>query len=568
MLLLDKLNEIQSIIKESESISSDPEKVDSNIHSLDEHLGSIPMSVRNQRVQRMLQQEIDALRSELREASLEKDELERRINQVSPHSSTSNQKDYDELVSEYREIMDKINKLNDLLRYAEQRKNISYKTDNIGNISYISSYNRSFNIGNIYNIYLLRILNKYGPPGPPPEGRNHLRWHEPTHRWRNPANWDESYEHPSEKPAIKLSYDKVISVLKNFDNLDNSFTKYLDSYSGTLTNIDSAVVQAHLLSDRSQNRFKEGNYDKSIDDLTDAGDIIATNEENLRLAHKKSQEEYDSDVHLQLAQLGVDVDKVNEQIKNEVYRQDIINKLKVIGGDNDDYVNEVQDSFDKINKKFGLAIKRLFKINNEYSSRRAPDSYIKRELEDARKKLNTTQWGTRKGLHDAISKIDRVSDEAGKSRSLTNVKNSMVELSDYMKSHEDLIMFDSVGFNTDQRAIGTGNKLEIDDSFDREWEPVIQVHSSIKGYKPFKYGEKRIKSMKNISEGYRSILDNLKPDFQQKFQESVESIPPKIFPKHLWERITKRYTREPPANVLAFLIVMMVVIFKRIQVKK
>ena len=62
------------------------------------------------------------------------------------------------------------------------------------------------------------------PPGPPPNP--HWVWHEETRRWRNPANWEESVEHPKAveesdwnhprfsdlEASGKVTYDALVDI--------------------------------------------------------------------------------------------------------------------------------------------------------------------------------------------------------------------------------------------------------------------------------------------------------------------------------------------------------------------
>ena len=43
------------------------------------------------------------------------------------------------------------------------------------------------------------------------------------------------------------------------------------------------------------------------------------------------------------------------------------------------------------------------------------EQYLEDVLHSIRTDLNTEQWGTRKGLHDAITTLDMVTEEGGKS---------------------------------------------------------------------------------------------------------------------------------------------------------
>ena len=74
------------------------------------------------------------------------------------------------------------------------------------------------------------------PPGPPP--KSHWVWYEETRRWRNPANWDESVEHPNESGIVHSIVSPIVAEL----NLPGQFYSQLMAknqlvmqYGGVLT---------------------------------------------------------------------------------------------------------------------------------------------------------------------------------------------------------------------------------------------------------------------------------------------------------------------------------------------
>ena len=76
------------------------------------------------------------------------------------------------------------------------------------------------------------FLNKFGPPGPPP--KSHWKWHEPTHRWRNPANWIESDGHDAYIENLSNRDKRIRERMVNYyDSLKNFAHRKRDRMSPT-----------------------------------------------------------------------------------------------------------------------------------------------------------------------------------------------------------------------------------------------------------------------------------------------------------------------------------------------
>ena len=115
-----RLDKVRSVLKESDNLE-DPEQLDTEAQTLDDYLGQIPKPVISQRVQRMLQQEIQTLQNDKREKIAERKRLEQEIQEKSPHGSNSNSDEYNELIEQYRYVQGKIKEIDELLAYAQSR---------------------------------------------------------------------------------------------------------------------------------------------------------------------------------------------------------------------------------------------------------------------------------------------------------------------------------------------------------------------------------------------------------------------------------------------------------------
>ena len=115
-----RIDKIRSVLKESDDLE-DPEQLDTEAQTLDDYLGQVPKPVISQRVQRMLQQEIETLQYDQREKIAERKRLEQEIQEKSPHGSNPNSDDYNELIERYRYVQGKLKEIEELLNYAQSR---------------------------------------------------------------------------------------------------------------------------------------------------------------------------------------------------------------------------------------------------------------------------------------------------------------------------------------------------------------------------------------------------------------------------------------------------------------
>ena len=169
-------------------------------------------------------------------------------------------------------------------------------------------------------------------PGPPKYP--HWKWHEPTHRWRNPANWEESHEHTEPPIPVKLDYGIASIVQDSFSSLGDKIGEYNSIYGDSNTEFSRAVAQIDVLSRKARDSFKVGDYKQVIDHLTRAEEISdsVSDDSNLR-------DDYNEDEHITYAGVHGHIHQINTLVQKDVFRKERENKLKTIGGENSDYLD-------------------------------------------------------------------------------------------------------------------------------------------------------------------------------------------------------------------------------------